>query len=119
MLWSLDKKNKKLRMLIRDYSFPEKRNVILLNEIDELISQLIKSDIHVGMDFTGVKKLLGEPFEAIGEKKDEEFKWMYPSLPPSNVPWQPKLEEWKYCFEFRNKKLITVGKRKSLIRNYS
>ncbi|PWT95629.1 MAG: hypothetical protein C5B52_17425 [Bacteroidetes bacterium] len=118
MLWSLDRKNRKLRMLIRDYSFAERRNADLLRQIDELIHNVIQSDVRVGMDCIGIRKLLGQPYEAIGEKSDEEFKWMYPSMPPLNVEWKEGLEAWKYCFEFRNKKLVSVSKRKSLIRYF-
>lgn len=109
-----EEKLKKLKSLIYDYSFQEKKTFENLVEIDTLMRWALKKKIKHGMTITEVEKLIGTPSVAVGEGMDNDIEWLYPCLPDeSDKPVQRFGWFWQLSFKFQ--KLETIKKTKWLL----
>lgn len=96
----VEKKLRRLRSLLVDYSYPEKRNSAMLREIDSLLSWALKEVIRIGSSSAAIEETLGKPHILIGDESSQTSRWLYPCIPTEpEVARNPK---WFYSLQFND-----------------
>lgn len=106
---SKDEKLSRLRTLLLDYSYPEKRSLEMLREIDSLLTWALSEVIQLGSTSTAMESALGPPHLMFGERTDETSDWFYPVLP--TAPESLRASEWFICLTFRDGFLHSIDRR--------
>jgi len=106
---SRDEKLSRLRTLLLDYSYPEKRSPEMLREIDALLTWALSEVIQLGFTSTAIESALGPPHLMFGERTDETSDWFYPVLP--TTPESLRASEWFICLTFRDGTLQSIDRR--------
>jgi hypothetical protein len=106
---SRDEKLQLLRTLLLDYSYPEKRSLLMLREIDSLLTWALSEVIQPGLSSTFIEETLGPPHLMFGEKSDDTSDWFYPVLPTPTE--STRASEWFICLTFRDGILHSIDRR--------
>lgn len=104
-------KLEKLKKLVVDYSYPEKRYQGIINEIDQLLAWACKNFVCIGHSSLIIQELIGAPYAIIGDGKSNEIEWLFPGLEKENNLLEFSTQ-WFYVFTFINGKLQLTSKRK-------
>ncbi len=100
----------RLKLLLYEYTFPDKIRSGMLEEIDMLMSWAIPQFIFEGSLDKHIETYLGEPFieiTAVGGTSD----WLYPCLPDESNP-SDATGNWYYNLHLRNHMLDYVTKKR-------
>jgi hypothetical protein len=96
----VEEKLRRLRSLLVDYSYPEKRSSGMLREIDSLLSWALNKVIKIGFTATSVEETLGKPHILIGDESSPTSRWLYPSIPTE--PEAARNPQWFYSLQFND-----------------
>ena len=105
----VDEKLRRLRTLLREYSYPEKRDSSTLREIDSLLVWALRKMIRVGLSSESVEGMLGKPHILIGEESVGTSHWLYPCLPTELEA--ERTPQWFFSLEFRDGILQSIERR--------
>jgi hypothetical protein len=107
-----ENKLEELKVLMYEYSFPEKRAGDILDRIDKLMQWVVNDLIKKGMLPDELEKLAGPPAVTIGSDEDGEVSWLYPCLPDQDIVPVPDRFGWYWQLDFLNGELINFKKSK-------
>jgi hypothetical protein len=102
------KKLSVLHDLIIQYSYPDKKNVDTLREVDELLYWAVGKFIQIGLDIKEIEKIAGRPYATIGDESSDELEWLYPCLSPDGWPEG----DWFLDLTFRKKMLSSIERKR-------
>lgn len=100
------KKLERLRTLLADYSYAERRRPGMLTEIDALLVWALREMIRPDVGPEEVRALLGPPHGTVGEESEEFFRWLYPSA--FSVEEAGEASEWFFTLSFQGGKLRSI-----------
>jgi len=105
-----ENKLEELKVLMYEYSFPEKRTGDSLERIDKLMLWVVNDVIKKGMSVDDVQKLVGPPAAIMGSAEDGEVSWLYPCLPNDDIVPASARFGWYWQLNFINNELIDFKK---------
>ena len=106
---TVKEKLRRLRTLLTDYSYPEKRTASMLREIDDMLSWALNELIKVGAASTSVEEMIGSPLILIGENSSGTSDWLYPCLPTEQEA--ARTPQWFFSLRFRDGTLQSIQRR--------
>ena len=100
---------RRLRQLLSDYTYPKRRSVGMLREIDSLLVWAMHDVVKVGASSAEIRKLIGEPHVAIGDQSAETWTWLYPCSPTQDEA--VRAPNWFFALRFREDRLQLIERR--------
>lgn len=102
-------KLERLRRLLADFSFTERRRPGMLDEIDGLLRWALSEVVAQGMRAEEVRAALGPPHGMVGEESEDSHQWLYPSV--SSAAEAAEAPEWFFALRFEHGLLRSVERR--------
>ena len=102
-------KLERLRRLLADFSFPEKRRPGMLDEIDALLRWALSEVVAQGVRAEGVRAALGPPHGIVGDESAQSYQWLYPSV--CSEAEAAEASEWFFALRFDGGTLHSVERR--------